>query len=730
MIKSLKLKNFQKHEDLSIEFSDGLNMIVGQNWAGKTTIQRAILYALFGSTATNVKSKDLTTNGKSGMSVELEFGDYRVVRGASKASLFFNDELIATGQTTVTREIENVLGLTAKNFLNFRTVMQNEAGALLSLGSRKLEEFLNEIAEVDVIDSVLVKSREEKKRLSVYLEREEELKQKELDRKEAVSKLNSEIASLLTELETAQNNKKLAEAAVESRKKEYNVLVEQAREAEESKRKIYLLQQTKKALETQTSFKDEISANISKLQKDLMDAELVLNTATRCLEDKRTEMEARKKEIEDWYLAYNEHTKNLTQYDQLANRLRVCEDHIKQNKAYVDTYKEACDRGAEIASLENESINLRSSVETLNKEIESLKTAIKSGICQECNRPYEDSFDKSILEKQVAEKEGNKKHLEEEFNDNQVEITTLQAETSTHKNRLSAEANLITLEKQRYEITELLSELNGSKDFPEKPIEISDSDEQEAVQKTSRKVFELKLNLSNERDKQAKLQEALTKLGQVTQQLAELGPEPLVPDTQAALRTRDEAVSILHQWENYLSRTQESLSGLQGTLRSHEQEQGRLSDELAALSAHRARQELLKRLEQFISKNRDAFTSELWTGLLSLATGFISRTTDGDLSSLVRTEDGFAYVEQGAHMPVELASGMQQAILGTGFKLALGQAMGGLAPFMLLDEVTAAGSEETSMKVVEEVGKMNQQIIFFTHRDTDTVFANTVIELG
>ena len=373
---------------------------------------------------------------------------------------------------------------------------------------------------------------------------------------------------------------------------------------------------------------------------------------------------------------------------------------------------------------------MRSDIETNGREIDSLEKAIKYGVCHECGRPYEDSFDKTTLEKQVTEKETRKKQLEDELKDKQSEIATLCAENSIYKNRVNAETNLVTLEEQRETIATQLADIDVSNDFPDKPTELSDSDEQNRVQQADKQVFQLKLSLSNEKEKQVEITHLVTRLDKVTQELAELGPEPLVPDTQAALKSRDEAVSVLHQWENYIDRKQEGLSGLQGTLRSHEQEQGRLADELVALSAHRARQELLRRLEQFISQNRDAFTSELWTSLLSLASGFISRTTGGDISSLVRTEDGFSYVEKGAHRPVELASGMQQAILGTGFKLSLSQAMGGLASFMLLDEVTAAGSEETSMKVVEEVGKMNQQIIFITHRDTDTVFANKVIELG
>lgn len=46
MIKELKLKNFMKHEQLHLKFTEGLNVIYGESNAGKTTIFNAIELAL------------------------------------------------------------------------------------------------------------------------------------------------------------------------------------------------------------------------------------------------------------------------------------------------------------------------------------------------------------------------------------------------------------------------------------------------------------------------------------------------------------------------------------------------------------------------------------------------------------------------------------------------------------------------------------------------------------
>ncbi|MBU3979384.1 AAA family ATPase [Patescibacteria group bacterium] len=39
-IKKLGLKNYKKFQNVSVEFSQGLNVLVGQNNAGKTSIQQ------------------------------------------------------------------------------------------------------------------------------------------------------------------------------------------------------------------------------------------------------------------------------------------------------------------------------------------------------------------------------------------------------------------------------------------------------------------------------------------------------------------------------------------------------------------------------------------------------------------------------------------------------------------------------------------------------------------
>ena len=64
MITKLEMKNFRQHEDLTITFKDGLNVIRGANEAGKSTLIEAILYALFGAKSLRDTLTETVTWGK------------------------------------------------------------------------------------------------------------------------------------------------------------------------------------------------------------------------------------------------------------------------------------------------------------------------------------------------------------------------------------------------------------------------------------------------------------------------------------------------------------------------------------------------------------------------------------------------------------------------------------------------------------------------------------------
>ncbi len=58
MIKSVRMQNFESHEDTEIEFTEGMNLIVGQSNSGKSSILRALRMVV-----DNEWTKDMVRNG-------------------------------------------------------------------------------------------------------------------------------------------------------------------------------------------------------------------------------------------------------------------------------------------------------------------------------------------------------------------------------------------------------------------------------------------------------------------------------------------------------------------------------------------------------------------------------------------------------------------------------------------------------------------------------------------
>ena len=63
ILNSLELEYFRKHKTLKVDFTEGLNLIVGDNYTGKTTITHAILFAFGGVRALPFSADRVATRG-------------------------------------------------------------------------------------------------------------------------------------------------------------------------------------------------------------------------------------------------------------------------------------------------------------------------------------------------------------------------------------------------------------------------------------------------------------------------------------------------------------------------------------------------------------------------------------------------------------------------------------------------------------------------------------------
>lgn len=167
LFKAARIRAAKRLGTFTANFTDGLNVICGENARGKSTLIQAIEAALFGVTVVPGKKEHIPTWGQTTFGLELHFevdnARYILTRSKSTAKLVERasggDALVANGNTPVTAYVEELLGLTAKDFALFLNSKQHQTSGLLSFGTTALNQKVEEFAGIALIDSIMTRAR-------------------------------------------------------------------------------------------------------------------------------------------------------------------------------------------------------------------------------------------------------------------------------------------------------------------------------------------------------------------------------------------------------------------------------------------------------------------------------------------------------------------------------------------------------------------------------------------
>lgn len=160
MLNKITLTNFQRHRNLEVVFNAGISALRGSNEAGKSTLIRAICYALFGTKALPMSLSETVTWGEpeASLKVVLEFTTdsvvYTVKRGKSGAEINY-DGGIVTGQNECTAFVAKLLKTDAVSASRLMLANQNEIRGALEKGAAETTKLIEQLAEFDQLDNLI-----------------------------------------------------------------------------------------------------------------------------------------------------------------------------------------------------------------------------------------------------------------------------------------------------------------------------------------------------------------------------------------------------------------------------------------------------------------------------------------------------------------------------------------------------------------------------------------------
>ena len=349
MISSVHIKNFQKHKDLSLEFTPGINVITGKSDAGKSAVIRAIRWVLENRPSGN-KFKSKGTAPSTSVNVDLVINDEEISRtkSTSKNEYFFKGETYKAMGSDVPEPISDFTNISSLNIQR-----QFDEHFLFQYPDSKVSKMINDVSGMEEI----VLALEETNRRVRKGKSEEEFICELIDEKE------KEIQKL-TKYEIFESKIfRIKRSIKKLEKKEYKV---------EKLRK--LLVQAKKIQ------KEKIHKNI--LNKIIKGYHNVIEISYQLI-PKIESTERLKKAIDRYRILDNEPKINFSKIDSkvsdLVKKKRQLEKKINQEfnlEKKIESYK----------NLSNRSDELSEEIKELEKSIAILKKKLK--VCPTCNKEW------------------------------------------------------------------------------------------------------------------------------------------------------------------------------------------------------------------------------------------------------------------------------------------------------------------------------------------------------
>jgi DNA repair exonuclease SbcCD ATPase subunit len=701
MIEALSLKNFRQHATFEVEFPSGLTLISGPNYAGKTTLLYAVLFAFGGPSAVPGGAKRIVKRGcKPGtMEVSVRFfhrgAIYALVRGLKDATLHRDGQLEATGLAQVTKAVEDVVGMPGKFFHALKYVPQGNTQALLTLGAGELHKIVDHVSGANLVNAVIARASARANEAEAGLRAIGEA----VDLKELNERLSG-LKELVDTLTSKEHSIRHAQAGESARHRQLELEFQAALAHNEAVRR---------SEEALTSVRQRIA--------DLESRTTESRTALDMLRGELERTQGVRAEYEAMAARWAAH-------EGAAAELRREEEALKRLK---DKRADALDRlpDVEYESIDLDALQMKRDAafarhQSASQRVSDLKRSSETARCHACGRPFE-GYDEATLLQGLMQ-------AQDEAAEAGRALTRLDQEFSQSSRLLSLHAVERGLaqqvEEQERRVAEALRRLNAAVC---EPADVVESARMRAESWSRKRADYEALHRVDAQDRQ-RLEAAEAERDRLVAEQAETGSSTV--HVQPLLEEVRELGKALQLRAQQLEAVRADLG--QARLRFES-----LASEIARAEATEARRaELLEgktssaALAKYLRDNRDRFLSSLWSQVMGFASSFAATCTGGAISEVVRTEDGgFGFVEDGFSDDVITASGAQRSIMALGVQLALDTLLPDTFGALLLDEPTADMDVVHSATLTQALAGTGRQILMVSHRDLDGSSAQMRIEL-
>jgi exonuclease SbcC len=444
IIKEVYLNNFLSHENSVVKFKGVINVIVGNNGAGKSSIIDAILFSLYREATRDVNIDDLIKKGKREAKVQSVFEvkgkEYLVERYISAGSTVSDTiSLIENGKkitlarraSETTQKVKEILGgMDYKILTSTIIVGQGEIEEIFE----KLPDVMKEILRIKKIEELrdskgpiasLVKELKQKEELLEEFRKKRDEKENEIKKdEEEIEKLEKEIEEKSKELQQLKEELEKLEKEIEEKQKlreRYLQLVTEVTGLENEKRKleeeikgIDVLENEKRKLEEEISYENELETKKQSLQKliDLLKNRKLIELSLTRLENERKEIEEklkRKKELEEIEKEYQSLLEEKNKLENEEKKYHIISAQISKTKEQIlKTRKEFENLDTtnldniqeQLTKIENELKNIQEKENELSKSYGELRgkkseleniinnlESVKGDKCPVCGRP-------------------------------------------------------------------------------------------------------------------------------------------------------------------------------------------------------------------------------------------------------------------------------------------------------------------------------------------------------